>query len=211
MDTVLPLKISLGTSSGLQFRTDVVTYGNGKEYRNSRWAFQKGMFDVSYVVKNRADAIEVYNFFIAAKGRFNTFRVYDSLDNTSNSDGTTTPTNTDQLIGTGDGSTVAYQLIKNYSNGVTSHNKNITKPVSGSVIVSVDDVNTTNFTVNTSTGIITLGFVPTLGQEIKAGFRYHLEMRFDQDDLDDIEYIFLRQDSSRDNFTFPSLLLKEVF
>ncbi|QDP62302.1 MAG: hypothetical protein Unbinned8472contig1000_2 [Prokaryotic dsDNA virus sp.] len=209
LDIRLPLKLSFGSSSGLQFQTDVVTYGNGKTYRNSRWNYQRASMDLSYIVKDRADAVEVYNFFQLAAGRFNSFRVKDNFDYTSNDDGASSPTATDQSIGTGDGSETDFQLTKTYTNGAYSYTRNITKPVSGTVLVAVAGTPTTNFTIDTSTGIISLGFVPTLGQAITAGYEFDIEMRFDQDELEDIEYILLRQDSSKDYFTFPSLRVIE--
>ena len=82
--------------------------------------------------------------------------------------------------------------------------------VTGATAITSETIDaTTNFTIDTSTGIISLGFVPTLGQAITAGYEFDIEMRFDQDELEDIEYILLRQDSSKDYFTFPSLRVIE--
>lgn len=210
LDIRLPVKISLGTSSGPFFQTDVVTYGNGQEYRNSRWLYQKTRFDVAYVVKNRADAIEVYNFFLLAKGRFNSFRVKDNLDFTSNSDGVTTRTPLDQEIGTGTGAQVAYQLTKEYSNGVASYSRKITKPVTGTVQVALNGVTTVAYTINTDTGIITFNTPPANGVVITAGYEFDIHARFDQDSLEGIQYILLRQNGANDRFSFPSLEVVEV-
>ena len=210
LDVRLPVKISLGTSSGPFFQTDVITYGNGQEYRNSRWLYQKTRFDVSYVVKNRADAIEVYNFFLLAKGRFNSFRVKDNLDFTSNSDGVTTRTPLDQNIGVGTGSQTQFQLVKAYSNGVASYSRKITKPVTGTVQVAINSVTTTAFTVNTTTGIITFNTPPAAAAVLTAGYEYDIHARFDQDSLEGIQYILLRQNGANDRFTFPSLEVVEV-
>jgi len=208
-DVRLPVNISLGTRSGLGFQTDVVVYGNGKEYRNSRWQYQRTTFDVSYVVKNRADAIEIYEFFLAAKGKFHSFRVRDELDYTSSSDGVSAPTGTDVQIGVGNGSTAQYQLIKTYSNTVGTYDRRITKPIAGTVGVNIDGA-PVSFTVDPLTGIITLNSAPTVGQVITAGYEFDTHSRFNQDSLDGIEYIFLRQDSSKDRFSFPSLEIIEV-
>lgn len=210
IDVTLPAKISLGTSTGVQFKTDVITYGNGKEYVNSRWQYQRAVFDVAYTVKNRADAIEMYNFFLAAKGRFNSFRVTDELDYTSNPDGTSAPAGTDQLIGTGDGLTQQFQLTKTYSNGVSSYTRNITKPRAGFTIVSVNG-SSVPFTIDTDTGIVTLATTPGVGEEVRAGYVFDIQARFDTDGLDSIDYILLRNaDRSADRFSFPSLPIIEV-
>jgi len=210
MDTRLPVQISLGSSGGLSFQTDIVVYSDGKEYSNSRWAYQKTSFDLSYVVKNRAQAVEVYNFFQAAKGRANTFRVKDYLDYTSGPLGTDTPTALDNQIGIGDGSNITFQLSKTYSTGITSTTRPITKPVDGTVLVAIDGTPTTNFTVDTSAGIITLGTIPTTGQVITAGFEFDIHCRFDTDSLENIQYTLLRKDSERDYISFPSLPIVEV-
>lgn len=211
IDQRLPVKISLGSSISLGFKTDVVEYSGGGEYRNSRWVYHKQGADLAYVVRNRAEALAVYNFFLAAKGRFHSFRVYDYLDNTSASDSVSTPTALDQLIGTGDGSTVTFQLSKTYTTGVASYTKKITKPVTGSVLISVDGTPTTAFSVDTSTGIVTMDVAPGIGLSVKAGFSFDYEMRFDTDDLSDIAAILLRdQDRSKDFIDFPPVPVIEV-
>lgn len=211
MDITLPAKLSFGTGSGASFQTDVVTYQGGGEYRNSRWDYQKATFDVSYVVKDRADANKMYKFFLTAQGRFNSFRVKDELDYTSAEDGVSTPTAQDQFIAIADGSSLSFQLIKAYSNGLTSYTRRITKPVdNGAVKVAVNGVETTNFTLDYVTGILTLGFPPTAGHIITAGYEFSIHCRFENDSIEGIEYVLLRPDSSRDHFSFPPLQIVEV-
>lgn len=210
MDIRLPVKISLGSTSGVMFKTDVVVYGNGQEYRNSRWDTQKSSYDISYAVKNRQDAIEIYKIFLAAEGKFRSFRVKDYLDYTSAENGSDTPTAADQEIGIGDGSTTQFQLKKLYNSGAGNYYRNITKPVDGTVVVQIQGVTTTNFTVDYSTGIISLNDIPGVGDVVRAGFEFDVEARFDQDEIEGIAYVLTRPDSSRDVFSFPTLRVVEV-
>lgn len=211
LDARLPVKISQGTSSGARFQTDIVTYGNGKEYVNSRWAYQRSVFNLAYIVKDRAEAIEVYDFWLAARGRFHTFRVKDYLDYTSGANGAGDPVNTDQVIGTGNGVLTTFQITKTYTAGGISYVRKLTKPITGTVTVAIDGVDEPNFTVDNNTGIITFTLgAPAAGEVITAGYEFDVHCRFDQDDLEGIQYVIIRPDSSRDNFSFSSLNAIEV-
>ena len=101
-----------------------------------------------------SDLEDLIEFFHVAQGRAYSFRWKDWWDYKScKTSGT--PAATDQQIGTGDGSTVEFQLLKNYSFGGTSRSRRITKPVSGTVLVAVDGAATTAFSLDTDTGKIT--------------------------------------------------------
>lgn len=96
------------------------------------------------------------------------------------------PAFTDQSIGTGDGTTVAFQLTKVYGSAFSPYTRDIKKPVIGSVKVGVNGVEqtlTTDFTVDTTTGIITFVTPPTNTHPITAGFEFDIPVRFDTDNL----------------------------
>lgn len=209
LDITLPLDISLGSTVGLSFQTDVVVYGNGKTYKNSRSDYQRAKQDISYTIKSRDVAIEMYKFFITCKGRFHSFRAKDNLDYTSAANGAGTPTATDQIIGVGNGVKTSFQLTKTYTIGSNSSLRNITKPKAATVLAALGGVPTTFFTVNTTTGTINFNTPPSNGVQVSAGFEFDVEMRFDQDSIEGIEYIFLRQNKTKDMITFPPLSIIE--
>jgi uncharacterized protein (TIGR02217 family) len=109
------------------------------------------------------------------------FRFPYLYENSSNGE-TGTPTSTDQLCTAIDASAGTYQLIKWYGTqgGTGVARRRIRKPRSGSVLLSIDGVTSTAFSVDTTTGIITLD-TPDAGAEIKAGFLFDFPVVFQTD------------------------------
>ena len=187
-----PIDLNYGSMGGPGFKTDVVVYGNGKEYRNALWSIPRHRYDVRYAVKSRTDLLNVYEFFLAQQGQANGFRVKDLWDYTSASDGKSTPAADDVTVGTGDGSDTTFQLIKNYSKGSETLARDILKPVSSTILVEVNSVSQTegvDFTIDTTTGIITFAVAPTSGHSITAGFEFDVPVRFDTDDLSSVQLL----------------------
>lgn len=209
----LPINVSFGSTMGVMFQTDVVEYSNGKEYVNSRWSQHRATFDQQFSSQSRAEVLAIYEFFLACRGRYHTFRVKDYLDFTSRLDGRSNPTALDQNIGTGDGVKTTFQLSKTYAQSVIAYTKVITKPIEDSVLVALDGVPTTAFTINYTTGIITFIAPPASGVTVTAGFKFDYHCRFNTDDIQNIEPILLNSldGSAKDQFTIPNLSLIEVF
>lgn len=182
-----PVDISRGSSGGPMRVTDIVPLRSGFEERNSIWADSLHQYDAGIGLRDMTDVYEVKKFFEARKAKLYGFRWKDWSDFKSG-DPTVAVTPLDQAIGTGDGATATFQLKKTYTSGGYSYVRNIKKPVSGTVRVSVAGVEktiTTHWTVNLTTGIITFtgGNIPTLGQAVTAGFEFDVPARFDQDML----------------------------
>ena len=108
----------------------------------------------------------------------------DWSDFSSAIDGTSAPVWSDQNIGIGDGATVNFQLVKNYTSGAVTHTRTITKPISGSVTVGVSGTQLgSGFSVNLTTGLVTFAAPPGAGQSVTAGFQFDVPVRFDTDQL----------------------------
>ena len=183
-----PEDIARGSSGGPGYLTDVVVYLSGKEDGNSIWAYPRHSYNAAYGVRSISSLEDLLAFFHVAKGRLNSFRYKDFADFKSCKTGDDLSA-TDQIIGTGDSTTgsdgtASYQLIKTYTSGSTQ-TRLIQKPVSGTVVVAIDDVATTDFAVNTTTGIITFtdGNRPLAGEVITAGYEFDVPVRFDTDSL----------------------------
>jgi uncharacterized protein (TIGR02217 family) len=162
----------------------VVTLASGREERNSRWAHARRRYNAGYGVKSRADMLAVLAFFEERRGRFHSFLWRDGLDYSSN--GTATPTALDQAIGTGDGETVSFQLTKRYGADFDPYLRPITRPVAGSVLVAVAGASlaAADFSVDATTGVVTLDAAPALGAAVTAGFLFDVPVRFDTDRLE---------------------------
>ncbi|MDB5507318.1 MAG: glycoside hydrolase family 24 [Devosia sp.] len=176
-----PLGVALGSRGGPERLTDVVTLASGREQRNSRWAQSRRRYNAGYGIKSRADMQAVLAFFEERRGRFHGFLWRDGLDFSSS--GTGVVTALDQAIGTGDGVTTVFQLVKRYGASFDPHVRPITKPVAGSVVVAVDGV-AAEFAVDALTGLVTFAVAPGDGAAITAGFLFDVPVRFDIDRLD---------------------------
>lgn len=179
----------LGAQFSPAWSTRVMVYGSGVEQRNADWQYP--LIRANLPFTDNLEAIEdIREQFMAAQGRLHGFRVKDPSDYKS-CDVSGTPAALDQLIGAGDGTTVQFQLIKNYSFGGTIAQREIKKPVSGTVLVNLIEAGSPStgydpgdWTVDTTTGIITFGSPPPAsGTEIYAGYEFDVPMRFDTDVL----------------------------
>ncbi len=184
-----PTAISRGVTGGPERRTDVVMTASGREERNARWANSRRRYNVGYGVKSLNDVHAVIAFFEERRGRLHSFRFKDHADFKS-CPPLNAVTATDQVLGTGNGSIAAFQLLKSYGTGLRNYSRKIHAPVAGTVLVAVNTVATTQFTLNSTTGILTFnaGNVPGAGATVTAGFEFDTLVRFDADEISiDIE------------------------
>lgn len=148
-----PADISQGSSGGPMYSTDVVTVNSGYESRNSEWVEARREYDAAFGVRDEEQMYTLLEYFMAMKGMAHSFRFKDWGDYKSCAT-TETISDTDQTIGTGDGVEVDFQLIKKYTQGLTAQ-RDIKKPVSGTVVISIDDVGQpAGWSVDTATGIV---------------------------------------------------------
>jgi uncharacterized protein (TIGR02217 family) len=178
-----PVAISRGLAGGPERRTDVVMTASGREERNARWANSRRKYNAGYGVKSLNDIHAVVSFFEERRGRLYAFRFKDHTDSKSCKP-SQTPSAVDQVIGTGDGVTTTFQLVKNY--GTTRPwARPVTAPVAGTILVSVNGVATMQFTADVTTGLIAfnVGNIPSSGAIIAAGFEFDVPVRFDTDQI----------------------------
>lgn len=181
-----PFAVAFGAVGGPERRTEIVSLASGKEERNSPWAYARRRWDVGAGVKTLDDLSTLLAFFEARRGPLYGFRFADPLDHSS-----ALPSGdvsaTDQTIGTGDGVTNTFSLVKTYASGGYGVDRPITKPKANTVLVAVDGVTqgeASAFTVDTSTGVVTFAAAPAAGAVITAGFEFETPVRFDTDRLD---------------------------
>ncbi|WP_281826847.1 DUF2460 domain-containing protein [Jannaschia rubra] len=179
-----PDNISRGARGGPERRTQIVELASGDEERNASWANSRRRYDVAYGIRRADDLAAVVAFFEARNGRLHGFRFKDWGDHKSCLP-SGTPVPTDQLIGTGDGATTTFQLVKRYASGSQTWVRTITKPVADTVRVALDGAEQlSGWTVNTTTGVLTFDTAPAAGVAISAGFEFDVPVRFDTDALD---------------------------
>jgi uncharacterized protein (TIGR02217 family) len=110
-EILFPLDIALRSAGGPQRRTELVSFGSGREARNARWADSRRRYDAGYGVKTLEALQAVVAFFEERRGQLHGFRWRDRLDHSSAAPGAAVSP-LDQGIGIGDGATATFQLVK---------------------------------------------------------------------------------------------------
>ncbi len=179
-----PDDISRGARGGPERRTQIIELASGDEERNASWANSRRRYDVAYGIRRADDLAAVVAFFEARNGRLYGFRFKDWADYKSCLP-SQVPGASDQQIGTGNGSTRTFQLVKRYSSGAQSWTRTITKPVAGSVKIALAGTPApSGWSADSATGLVTFSTAPTAGVTITAGFEFDVPVRFDTDTLD---------------------------
>ena len=170
-----PTDIAYGSAGGPEYSTDIVITHGGYEQRNINWSQARARYNVAHGVKTQAQLDTLIAFFRARKGRADGFRFKDWTDYQV----------TGQTIGTGDGTTTQFQLIKSYISGTSSESRTISKPVSATLSVYLNGVlqSGSAYALDTSTGMITFMVAPADDIAISADFQFDVPVRFDTDRL----------------------------
>ena len=187
-DVRFPTNISKGATGGPERRTDVVTLASGFEERNSRWADSRRSYNAGYGMRGADDLHTVIGFFEERRGKLHGFRWKDHADFRSCAPAGT-PAATDQAIGTGDGVTATFQVMKTYGSVFAPYQRLIKKLVAGTLKIAVGGalqpetlVYTADYTQGTIT--FTVGHVPAAAAAITAGFEFDVPVRFDTDRIE---------------------------
>jgi uncharacterized protein (TIGR02217 family) len=186
-DVLFPLAVSFGATGGPERRNEIVALTSGREKRNARLSQSRHHYDAGTGLRSLDDLHEVIAFFEARRGSLHAFRFRDPFDMKSCAPGAT-PAPTDQLLGSGDGATTAFALVKTYGTGDDAHRRFIMRPVDGSLRVAVaglEKVSPADFTFNAATGEIVFaeGVVPAAGAAVTAGYVFDVPVRFDTERL----------------------------
>lgn len=178
-----PEAISYGSRGGPVWNTNIVVGDSGDEKRNQRWSYPRHEYDVAYGVKSINDMETLLSFFHVVAGRAVGFRYKDHADYKSCN--TTATINSSDCIQTTASNTTAVQLYKTYTQGSYTRSRKILKPISTSVLVTVNgtQLTTAEFAVDTTNGIINISAGYSTGVVIKAGFAFDVPCRFDTDSL----------------------------
>ncbi|WP_375390793.1 DUF2460 domain-containing protein [uncultured Sphingomonas sp.] len=175
-DVLLPLALGRHAEVTPGFSTAIVAGAGGAEQRQANWAAARTRYDVGPGVRSEADIAALLAFFRARLGPARAFRLRDPFD----SDGA------DEAIGTGDGATRRFALVKCYG----AARRRITRPVAGSVSVQVGGVATAGFAV-TDGGWVELDVAPAAGAAVTASFAFDVPVRFADDMLSVTRATFL--------------------
>lgn len=175
----LPARLAFGSTGGVERRTEVVTLASGFERRSTPWAHGRRRYLIGAGVRSLDDAAALVAFFEGRRGRLHGFRFRDFADFKSCAPSGAVAA-TDQPLGVGDGETATFALTKTYADLA----RPIAKPVAGTVRLAVDGAETSDFTVDVTSGLVTFTAAPATGAVLTAGFEFDTPVRFDTDRID---------------------------
>ncbi|MGI3168240.1 phage distal tail protein, Rcc01695 family [Pseudooceanicola sp. C21-150M6] len=178
-----PPALSRGSSGGPERRTEIVTLANGYEERNAPWSQSRRRYDAGVAMRSMDDIEALIAFFEARQGQLYGFRWKDWADYRSCAPSGVI-SETDQVVGLGDGDSLTFGLAKNYRSGAYVHRREVTKPVAATVKVAVGGdllSEGVDYTLDLTTGLIVLVSAPPAGMEVTAGFEFDVPVRFDTD------------------------------
>ena len=171
-----PERIGMGAQGGPGFATEVVAVESGREKRNARWPYPRHEWDVSHGLRNQADFFALRAFFLAVGGgKAHGFRYKDWADFEA--------TLAEGVVA-GITSTT-FQLVKRYTSGALTKDRPVTKPIASGFVLKNSGttlVLTTDYTVNTVTGVVTT-VVPRTAANLTWSGSFDVPMRFDTDKL----------------------------
>lgn len=182
LDVDFPRGIARGSQRMMERRVDIVSLGSGYEETNARWADSRRSWQTGLGVRSADDLAAVTALFEEAGGPEHSFRFRDWADYQSCLP-SVTPSATDQVIGTGDGVMLAFQLVKTYG-VLNTYSRAITLPLSGSVRVAVDgSEQAAGWSVDPFSGIVAFTVPPAVGEVVTAGFEFDVPVRFGSNTL----------------------------
>ncbi|WP_347267242.1 DUF2460 domain-containing protein [Paracoccus sp. (in: a-proteobacteria)] len=178
-----PANLSFGSVGGPERRTEIVALSNGHEERQTPWAHSRRHYDAGLGLRSLDDVAALIAFFEARAGQLHGFRWKDWADYRSSSP-SVAPAFQDQVLGTGDGVRKIFQLRKVYASGPAQYWRPIAKPVTGTVLAGVGNVEMRaglDFDVDAATGIVSFLAPPEARAVVTAGFEFDVPVRFDTD------------------------------
>jgi uncharacterized protein (TIGR02217 family) len=157
----LAMNIDKKSSWGESYEVEVTETDNGNEYRRLLHPYPRLRYDVSYELRDSLFLLDrVIDLYHRCYGKYAGFRVLNLSDHSTNNHNQP-PTNQDEtltLISTG-----VYQMIRTYGDpakpvlAIGRPKRTIFKPVSGSTLISINNVNVplaSAWTISTTTGIV---------------------------------------------------------
>jgi uncharacterized protein (TIGR02217 family) len=188
-DIELPTKFfGFGSAFGPQHDTLIMPASNGFEHRVENWRHPRRHYDVTNAIVEDVDLRELTEFVIAREGSLHSFKVTDPMDFTTAAIPVNDPGAEDVRIGTGDGITQKFWIVKRYCDVSGRYELTRRLQKTNLVIAALDGSPLTqgiDFSVNHEEGSLTFDISPpSRGSAITIGATFFVEVRFKLD-LDD--------------------------
>lgn len=148
---------------------------SGKETRLADWSYPAWHWALTFDFLRATPAASEFQalagFFNQCQGAFGTFLYADADDNAV----------TGQMIGTGDGTTVVFQLARSFGGFIEPV---LAPNAVGAVYLAGVAQSPSNYSVDSTTGLLTFTTAPASGAAVAADFSYWFRCRFAEDTVD---------------------------
>lgn len=165
--------MAYGYSAGAGFKTDIVITSGGHEKRNMNWAKTLHRFEVDVTQMQQSELDDLVAFFLARNGRARGFRLFDWADHVVA--GTS--------IGTGDGITTTFKIVKRYTSGGREYVRPIAKPIASTLTVRVGNAGASVVTASVQSAGTVVIAAPATGQVVSVSCEFDVPVRFDTDQM----------------------------
>jgi len=185
-DVLFPPAVSFGATGGPERRNEIVALTSGREKRNARLSLSRRRYDAGTGIRSLEDLHDVVAFFEARRGSLHAFRFRDPFDMKSCRP-QATPSPLDQTLGTGDGETLRFALVKVYGEGGDAFRRPIARPRPESLRVAVGGSELSypgGFTFDGEKAEVVLADAPAVGVAITAGYEFDVPVRFDAERIE---------------------------
>lgn len=178
--------------SSPRWSTSITHSDSGAEQANQRWEHPLHRYTLPEAIRDHDVYEAVRDHWLITRGPLRSFPFRDPLDFASRA--LSRPnfipaiTFSDQVLGTGDGIAVSFQLQKTYTRGAETYTRKVVHPVVSTVIVSINNADPLSggspnpWTVDRLTGVVTFSTAPAPGAVVRAGYLYDVEVRFESDE-----------------------------
>ena len=173
IDARLPEDVEINAVRREREPVDIVQTDGGFEVRNVRHAQGVFEYDVSFPTGGYEDAVllAVYQMWRASRGGLYAFRFRDWDSKNS--------TLTDEVIGSGDGSTRTFQITQTHTVGGISSVRHITRPVAPFTVKINGATISSGYSIDYATGVLTFTNAPVLDAAVSVSGAYDIPVRFD--------------------------------
>lgn len=200
---VFPDCKQFGAVATTSHSVSIVKLRNGVEFRTSRTDGALRSYEFVYGPgSNYSEIAQVNAFQLTMGGAEDSFLIRDFIDSNSSVSGIGAITPSDQVIASGNGSKRDFQLIKSYLTRdpagalVAFKIREIEHPKALTTRIALDGVETTAFSVNVYTGVVTLDVAPGAGVTITAGYEFYVPVRFTEETSERFGVSLIGQDTS---------------
>lgn len=191
IDEYMPSKVpGYPCISAPKTKTSIGVSAGGGEQRNQLWEHPLRKFILPEAAGREWSVVEgLTKHWYVTSGPANTFPWKDPLDFAScdlaRPNLTPEIALDDQAVGTGDGFSDLFQLVKAYVVGAETYTRTIHLPVLSSVKIGLDGVlvDPGLYTLSRPGGVLQFDSPPANGAIITAGFLFDVEVRFESDDV----------------------------